>query len=212
MCPPRDGPAKMAGVRKRSREQLEDGLDHIRDAPVGQGRLEMIVRRPALGEREVLEVGELDTVCGLVGDTWAQRSSRRTGDGSAHPDRQVTLVNARAVALIAGSRANWPLAGDQLYVDLHLGTEELPPGTQLRIGDAVVEVTDQPHTGCAKFTRRFGLDAMRFVNSDAGRRLNLRGINARVVVPGTISTGDAVLSFRTGPIGAVPKDSSHYVA
>ena len=152
----------------------------------------MIVRRPALDEREVLESAELDLDVGLVGDTWSQRPSTRTADGSPHPHMQVTLMNARAVALIAGSRANWPLAGDQLYVDLHLGAEELPPGTQLRIGTAVVEVTDQPHRGCAKFTRRFGLDAMRFVNSEVGVRLNLRGINAKVVVPGTITTGDVI--------------------
>lgn len=207
MCLTRGGSVRMADVTKRSREQLEAGLDHIRDAPVGRGRLEMIVRRPAVGEREVLDAGELDTVSGLVGDTWAQRSSRRTDDGSAHPDMQVTLMNARAIALIAGSRANWPLAGDQLYVDLHLGTEELPPGTQLRIGGALVEVTDQPHTGCARFTQRFGLDAMRFVNSEAGRRLNLRGINARVVVPGTITVGDSIEA-----VGVVREGDAAYVA
>ncbi len=182
----------MDAVTKRSTEQLLAGLDHVRAAPIGQGRLEMIVRRPALDEREVLESAELDLDVGLVGDTWRHRRSTRTADGSPHPGMQVTLMNARAVALIAGSRANWPLAGDQLYVDLHLGSEELPPGTQLQLGGAVVEVTDQPHRGCAKFTRRFGLDAMRLVNSDAGVRLNLRGINAKVVQPGRIAVGDAV--------------------
>jgi MOSC domain-containing protein YiiM len=187
----RPASTNMAAV-KRSTEQLLAGLDHVRAAPIGQGRLEMIVRRPALDEREVLEAGELDLDVGLVGDTWPHRRSTRTADGSPHPHMQVTLMNARAVALIAGSRANWPLAGDQLYVDLHLGGEELPPRTQLQIGGAVVEITDQPHRGCAKFTRRFGLDAMRLVNSDAGVRLNLRGINAKVVQPGRIAIGDAV--------------------
>lgn len=182
----------MAGVTKRSREQLQGGLDHVRAAPIGRGRLEMIVRRPAPDEREVLESAELDLAAGLVGDTWSERPSSRTEDGSPHPGMQVTLMSARAVALVAGSRANWPLAGDQLFVDLHLGTEELPPGTQLRIGAAVVEITDQPHRGCAKFTRRYGLDAMRFVNSDVGVRLNLRGVNAKVVVPGPIATGDVI--------------------
>jgi MOSC domain-containing protein YiiM len=152
----------------------------------------MIVRRPAPDEREVLESATLDLAVGLVGDLWSRRASTRTADGSPHPHMQVTLMNARAVALIAGSRTNWPLAGDQLYVDLHLGTEEMPPGTQLRIGDAVVEITDQPHRGCAKFTRRFGLDAMRFVNSPEGVRLNLRGVHAKVVVAGTITTGDVI--------------------
>jgi len=171
---------------------LQAGLDHVRDAPIGAGRLEMIVRRPGFDEREVLESAELDLAVGLVGDTWGRRRSTRTPDGSPHPHMQVTLMNARAVALIAGSRANWPLAGDQLYVDLHLGGEELPPGSRLRIGTAVVEITDQPHRGCATFTRRFGLDAMRLVNSDDGVRLNLRGVNAKVVVPGTVTAGDRI--------------------
>jgi MOSC domain-containing protein YiiM len=176
----------------RSTEQLLAGLDHVREAPVGRGRLEMIVRRPGLGEREVLASGELDLEVGLVGDSWQRRRSTRTHDGSPHPHMQVTLMNARAVALIAGAPANWPQAGDQLYVDLHLGGEELPPGSWLQIGGAIVEITDQPHRGCAKFTRRFGLDALRLVNSDVGVRLNLRGVNAKVVQPGAIAVGDAV--------------------
>jgi MOSC domain-containing protein YiiM len=185
-------------MTKRARQRLVAGLDDVRAAPVGAGRLEMIVRRPALDEREVVESAELDLAVGLVGDTWSQRPSRRTPDGSPHPGRQVTLMNARAAALIAGSRANWPLAGDQLFVDLHLGRHELPPGTQVRIGAAVVEVTDQPHIGCAKFTRRFGLDATRFVNSEAALRLNVRGVNAKVVVPGPLSVGDPITTERSG--------------
>ena len=181
----------MAAMMTRARE-LEAGLDHVRQAPIGRGRLEMIVRRPAFDEREVVESAELDLDVGLVGDTWSQRSSRRTSDGSPHPHMQVTLMNARAAALVAGERSNWPQAGDQLYVDLHVGGEELPPGTQVRIGTAVLEITDQPHRGCAKFTRRFGLDAMKLVNSETGVRLNLRGINSKVVVAGTISVGDEV--------------------
>ena len=184
----------MPGMAHRTTEQLEVGLDEVRGSPVGSGRLEMIVRRPAVDEREVLETGELDLARGLVGDTWSERSSSRTADGSAHPEMQLNVMNSRAISLMAGAPERWSLAGDQLYVDLHLGTEELPPGTRLRIGEAVIEVTAIPHRGCAKFTQRFGLDAMRFVNSETGRRLNLRGINAKVVVPGTIRTGDAVVT------------------
>ncbi len=172
--------------------QLEAGLDEIRAAPVGAGTLEMIVRRPAINEREVLDSGELDLSVGLVGDTWQDRPSRRLDFRAPHPEMQLNVTNARAIALIAGTRDRWPLAGDQLYVDLHLGTDELPAGTRLQIGDAVIEITEIPHTGCAKFTERFGIEAMRFVNSPEGRRLNLRGINAKVVVPGTIRTGDRI--------------------
>jgi hypothetical protein len=172
--------------------ELEAGLPGILESPATEGRLELIVRRPRVDEREVLDVGELDLVEGLVGDTWRVRPSSRTSTARAHPDMQLNLMNARTIALVAQSKERWPLAGDQLFVDLDLSEANLPPWTKLAIGGAIVEVTDQPHTGCGKFVARFGVDAMKFVNSAEGRRLRLRGLNARVVQPGTIRTGDAV--------------------
>jgi MOSC domain-containing protein YiiM len=114
-------------------------------------------------------------------------------DRSAHPDMQLNIMNARASALIADDPSRQPLAGDQLYVDLDLSEDNLPPGSRLEIGDATIEVTDVPHTGCTKFVRHFGRDAMEFVNSETGRRHNLRGINAKVVHGGTIHVGDQVV-------------------
>jgi len=171
---------------------VNEAVAHIEASPGDVGTLEMIVRRPMVGEREVLDVGELTCEDGLVGDGWRQRGSRHTPDGSAELDRQLTLMNARAVAAVAGERERWPLAGDQLYVDLDLSDENLPAGTRLRIGTAVVEVTAEPHTGCAKFRSRYGPEATTFVNSADGRRLRARGINARVVTAGTIRAGDEV--------------------
>lgn len=154
--------------------------------------MDLIVRRPAVGAREVLDEGLLDAEVGLVGDTWKDRGSTRTTDGRRHPDMQVNIMSSRAVALVAGDKARWPLAGDQLYVDLDLSAANLPPGTRLAIGSAVLEVTAQPHTGCGKFVERFGLASMKFVNSPVGRELQLRGINVRVVESGTVRVGDAV--------------------
>jgi MOSC domain-containing protein len=171
---------------------LEAGLDTIRRAPRDAGTVELIVRRPTPERREVVGEGELDPAAGLVGDCWLQRGSRATGDGSAHPEMQLTMMSARAAALIARTRERWPLAGDQLFVDLDLSDANLPPGTMLQVGSAQIEITDQPHTGCGKFVRRFGVDAMRFVNTPLGRELNLRGIYARIVTGGKVRAGDPI--------------------
>jgi len=172
--------------------ELEAGLEDVRRSPKDGGVLEMIVRRPRVGQREVLDEAELDVVEGLVGDNWKMRSSKRTVDGSPHPDMQLNIMNARVATLVARERGRWPLAGDQLFVELDLSEENLPAGTRLSIGAAIVEVTAEPHTGCGKFVERFGLDAMTFVNSPLGRRLHLRGINGKVVQRGAIRVGDVI--------------------
>jgi MOSC domain-containing protein YiiM len=171
-------------------EELDAGLASILAAPRDEGVLELIVRRPGVDEREVVTEAELDLVEGLVGDNWRARG--RSGGRPANPKAQITVTGSRMLALVAGTPDRWPLAGDQLYVDLDLSAENLPPGTRLQVGTAVIEVTDDPHTGCEKYRARFGLDALAFASTPQGRALNLRGINARVVEPGTLRTGDAV--------------------
>ena len=170
-------------------EELEAALDHLRRAPKDDGPLQLIVRRPRVDEREVVEQAELDPVLGLIGDDWYVRGSRRTSDGSAHPEMQINIMNARVTALVAQDKDRWPLAGDQLYIDMDLSKENLPAGSRIAVGSAVLEVSPLPHTGCHKFVSRFGLDAMKFVNSELGKELCLRGINAKVIQGGVVKIG-----------------------
>lgn len=173
-------------------EELEAGLDEVRRSPKDNGILEMIVCRPAEEKRRVLDEGHLEVAEGLLGDNWKFRGSSRTPDGSPSPDSQINIMNSRAVALVSGPPERWALAGDQLYVDLDLSGANLPPGSRIAIGTAVIEITPPPHTGCKKFVARFGLDAMKFVNSPVGRSLNLRGVNAKVVQSGIVHSGDRI--------------------
>ena len=193
-------PAETAATHRTS-EELQAFLPQLLCAPRAVGTLELVVRRPGLGEREVLDEGELDLAVGLVGDTWTERGSSRTPDGGPHPKMQLNVMSARMNAFLAGEPGRRALAGDQLYLDLDLSHENLPAGTRLTIGDpgergAVIEVTEPPHTGCAKFVERFGAEAMRFVNGTVGRPMRLRGLNARVVVPGRVRPGDPVTVIR----------------
>src|SRR5688572_31407386 len=169
---------------QRTKLELEEGLDEILKSPQNAGRLELIVRRPVKGQREVVEEGRLTLEDGLEGDCWKHHAP--------HPEMQINIMNSRAIALVACEKDRWALAGDQLYVDLDLSAANLPPGTRLELGSALLEITAPPHTGCGKFAARFGVEAVKFVNSVRGRKLNLRGLNARVVKPGTIRKGDTI--------------------
>jgi MOSC domain-containing protein YiiM len=173
-------------------EAVEAGLDAVRASPADNGRVELIARRPEVDAREIVEEATLDPDGGLVGDNWHVKPSLKTG--APNPEAQITVMNARVSALVAGQeRERWALAGDQLYVDLDLSYRNLPPGKQLRVGEAVIEVTEEPHRGCGKFSSRFGVEALKLVNSAVGRELNMRGINMRVIAGGVVRTGDPVV-------------------
>jgi MOSC domain-containing protein YiiM len=169
---------------------LEAGLGHVLAAPKDVGIVELIVRRPTVDEREVVDEATLDLELGLVGDSWGSRG--RSGGRPANTDAQITVTSARAIDLVALERDRWPLAGDQLYVDFDISKENLPAGSRVAVGSAVLEVSALPHTGCKKFAARFGLEALKFFSTDEGLALNLRGINTRIVEPGTVRVGDAV--------------------
>jgi MOSC domain-containing protein YiiM len=169
-----------------ARHASDHDLGDIRASPRDSGTVELIARRPTEGAREILQQAELDPAFGVRGDRWL-------ADGRKHGcDGQLTVMNSRAATLVAGTRSRWALAGDQLYVDLDLSAANLPVGTRLRLGTALIEVTAVPHTGCGKFVRRFGVQAQKLVNSPAGRELNLRGIHAKVVQAGTVAAGDRI--------------------
>ena len=181
-----------SGPAHLTEAELTAGFGHVLASPADGGTLELIVRRPGVDQREKLEEGRLTTEEGLEGDTWKARRGYSLPDGSPDPDAQITLTNSRFAALIAGTRDRWPLAGDQLYVDLDLSEDNLPTGTRLRMGEATIEVTALPHTGCAKYRQRFGVEALKFTATPEGKSRHLRGIYARVVEPGAVRVGDTI--------------------
>ncbi len=187
----------METVKFLTAAELEAGVGEVRKSPKDNGEVRMIVRRPRPNEREVLTEARIDMNLGLVGDCWRERTIAKMPGELPNPELQLTIVNARAIELIAGSRERWSLAGDQLYIDLDLSTGNLPPGTKLSIGTSVVEISDKPHNGCKKYTERFGLEAMKYVNSPVGKELHLRGIYARVVKPGLVRNGDKAIKITT---------------
>ncbi|MDH3273665.1 MAG: MOSC domain-containing protein [Gammaproteobacteria bacterium] len=180
----------MATSRQLSKEELAQGLDIVSQSPKGEGVLQLIVRRPDVDQRESVAKGHLDIREGLVGDSWRARGSGHMPDGQADPDMQLNIMNSRVAELVANGLERRELAGDQLYLDMDLSRENLPPGTQLALGEAIIEVTEPPHTGCKKFAARFGTEAMVFVNSGMGKTRNFRGICAKVVQSGDIRVGD----------------------
>jgi MOSC domain-containing protein YiiM len=179
-------------MEHRDLAALEAGLDHIREAPKDEGRVAFICCRPETEQRRLVDEAVLDTDQGLVGDNWSTRGSKATPDGSAHPDMQLTLTNVRSMDVIADVPERRQLAGDQVFVDFDLSEANIPPGSRLKLGEATIEITEIPHRGCGKFSARFGVDALKFVNSQVGRELNLRGVNARIVEAGVVRPGDPI--------------------
>lgn len=191
----------MTPPRHLTMDELQSGLHAVRASPADDGVLEMIVRRPQVDAREAVNEAQLDRLQGVVGDGWRARALADEPHAAPDPATQLTLMNARAIQLIAQDRERWSLAGDQLFVDLDLSADNLPAGTRLRLGGAVIEVSAEPHTGCRKFVSRYGLAAMKFVNSEIGRRLNLRGLNARVIEDGVVRVGDRIRKCVSGSAG-----------
>jgi hypothetical protein len=172
--------------------ELELGLDEIKSSPKDNGVLEMIVRRPETETREMINAGEINVENGLAGDNWKARGSSHTTDGSADPEAQITLMNSRVIQLLAGDKKDWQWAGDQLFVDMDLSMDNLPPHSRIQIGSAILEISAKPHTGCKKFSGRFGVEALAFISTPLGKSLRMRGVNAKVIQAGEIKIGDVV--------------------
>lgn len=183
----------MDTYRHRTTAELAAGLPEVRRSPTDEGQVIMIVVRPDRDLRELPHAIEISPESGLAGDRWVRHCTRKLPDGRLNPDTQLTLMNSRAAALIAGPEERWPLAGDNLVVDLDLSVANLPVGQRLKLGGALIEISPEPHTGCAKFSNRFGPDALAFVNSSAGKQLRLRGVNALVIQAGWVRTGDQIV-------------------
>ena len=186
-----------ATVVERVPDRGRDFTSFVADveaSPRDRGVLRTIVRRPERDRREVVGEATLDLETGVVGDDWLARGSSTTPDGRANPDSQLTIMSVRVLAAVEPDASRWPLAGDNLLVDLDLSVANLPPGARIQIGETELVISETPHTGCAKFSGRFGGDALRWINSPLGRDLRFRGVNARVVRGGLVRVGDVILT------------------
>lgn len=172
--------------------ELELGIDEIKESPKDNGLIEMIVRRPETETREIINSCEISLVNGLEGDNWKARGSSSTPDNSADPEAQITLMNSRVIQLLSGDKENWQWAGDQFFVDMDLGIENLPPHSRIQIGSVILEISATPHTGCKKFSGRFGVEALAFISTPLGKSLRMRGVNAKVIQAGQIKVGDVI--------------------
>ncbi len=175
-----------------TRAELEAGLPEILQSPKDNGLVEAITVRPVSEERRVVQSTRMTLSGGVEGDHWANGCWKSTEDGKPHPDVQICIMNSRCINHIAGSRENWAPAGDNLFVDMDISPDNMPPGTRVSLGSVILEITDTPHNGCAKFVERYGREATVFVNTGEGKRLRLRGIYGRVVQDGAVSVGDVI--------------------
>lgn len=173
-------------------EHLQTQLNHIQESPKDTGSVLLIVRRPATEERELISQGRLIPTSGLEGDNWRERGSTSMPDGSANPEAEITLMNVRVIQALTPDETRWALAGDQFFVDFDLSEENIPAGTRLAIGSAIVEVSSLPHNGCKKFSARFGVDALKFISMAENKPLRMRGINAKIIQAGEVKQGDLI--------------------
>ncbi|MBN8583174.1 MAG: MOSC domain-containing protein [Anaerolineae bacterium] len=173
-------------------EHLQTQLNHIQESPKDNGSVLLIIRRPATEEREIITQGRLIPASGLEGDNWRERGSTSMPDGSANPEAEITLMNTRVIQALTQDETRWALAGDQFFVDFDLSEENIPAGTRLAIGSAIVEVSPLPHNGCKKFSARFGVDALKFISMAENKPMRMRGINAKIIQVGDVKQGDLI--------------------
>ena len=172
-------------ARFRTLSDLQRELHEMPPSPTDEGRVALIVRRVAAGgRREILDAVELTSDAGVPGDAWERRPQK-------DPDMQIAVMQIDVARLIANGQPV-TLFGDNLFVDLDLRTSNLPPGTRVKIGDALLEITPHPHNGCRKFQSRFGPEALQFVAGKDLRHRNLRGIYMRVAQRGVVRAGDSI--------------------
>jgi MOSC domain-containing protein YiiM len=167
-----------------TRESLEQRFHELPAPPLDVGKVALVVRRPDAGVRELPPRARLTVEGGLEGDRWAAGPDRKV-------ESQVTLMRADVSRLVANGQPV-ELCGDNLLVELDLSKENLPAGTRIEIGTALCEVTPKPHTGCSKFSGRFGADALAFAAGPEHASRRLRGIHVRVLEDGEVSPGDVI--------------------
>jgi MOSC domain-containing protein YiiM len=169
-------------VNKAANTALTDGA-----------RILSLINRPSEGIHIETNELHLDTERGIVGDRWRDSAWLRRPDGSPDPRVQVSLTNLAVMQCFADETGRSPFdCGDNLYTHLSLTETNLPVGQRLRIGAAVLEVSDVENDACGKFAQRFGASAFQYIRAPQNRHLRLRGIFCRILRGGVIRVGELI--------------------
>lgn len=171
---------------------IEKQLPYVEASPKDNGVIKLIVVRPKTNKRQILDSCFISYEKGMEGDNWTLGCWKTTEDGSPHPDVQIAITNYRIHEIFSNLDKDRALAGDNLFVDLDLSERNLKAGDRLALGSAIIKITSVPHNGCGKFKERFGIDALKFVNSPIGKQMHLRGIYAKVIQNGIVSVNDTI--------------------
>lgn len=177
-----------------TRAVLDAALPFVLAAPRDDAPIALLCTRPALGQRAFPASIRLTKAEGIPGERWLTQSWLRLPDGRPDPRNQVSLLPSRVMDIAWQNRDTAPHPGDPIVADLDMTEANLPVGTLIGVGSAVLRVSDVPNLGCVKWKVRYGSDALAWVAADPA--LRLRGVLCSVEQDGEVTLNDRLQVWR----------------